>query len=186
MKSKFFIAIAFIGILLVVTACGTPSVDSASEHVEDEHVEDEHAEDEHVEDGHAEDGHAEDEHMEEEMEMDHSHVEAPDEFADLTNPFAGDADAVAAGQELFVTNCVTCHGPEGAGDGAAAVGLDPKPANLGDNEMMSMLSDGYLFWRVSKGGLTEPFNSAMPAWETGLTNEQLWQIISYVRTFTEQ
>ena len=63
-------------------------------------------------------------------------------------------------------------GAEGAGDGVAAVGLDPKPANLGDSEMMSTLTDGYLFWRVSKGGAMEPFNSAMPAWDPGLTEEQ--------------
>ena len=119
-------------------------------------------------------------------QMDHMHVEAPDEFASLTNPYAGDTDAIAVGQEIFVTNCVTCHGPKGAGDGDASAGLDPKPANLGDNEMMSTLTDGYLFWRVSKGGAMEPFNSAMPSWEQGLTEEQRWQVISYVRTFSEQ
>ena len=48
--------------------------------------------------------------------------------------------------------------------------------------MMNELSDGYLFWRVSLGGQMEPFNSAMPAWEAGLSEEQRWQVISYVRT----
>jgi hypothetical protein len=56
--------------------------------------------------------------------------------------------------------------------------LDPKPATLADGVMMNELSDGYLFWRVSKGGAMEPFNSAMPAWESGLTEEQRWQVIS--------
>ena len=73
-------------------------------------------------------------------QMDHMHVEAPDEFASLTNPYAGDTDAIAVGQEIFVTNCVTCHGPKGAGDGDASAGLDPKPANLGDNEMTAQPS----------------------------------------------
>ena len=184
---KGFISMILISIvlLLFVAACGG----GASEEVDaDEHIE---AEDEHME---AEDEHmeGEDEHMEEEMdmeegmEMDHGHVEAPDEFASLTNPFAGDADAIAAGKELCVTNCVSCHGPEGAGDGAAAEALDPKPANLGDTTMMTTLTDGYLFWRVSKGGAMEPFNSAMIAWEGALSEEQRWQVISYVRTFSEQ
>ena len=167
-------AIVFsIALIFLVVACGGNASEEASEaeHMEDEHM----GEGEHMD---------EDEHMDD--KMDHMHVEAPDEFASLTNPFAGDTDAIAAGQEIFVTNCVTCHGPEGAGDGDAAAGLDPKPADLGDNEMMSTLTDGYLFWRVSKGGTIEPFNSAMPSWEQSLTEEQRWQVISYVRTFSEQ
>jgi mono/diheme cytochrome c family protein len=116
------------------------------------------------------------------MDMDHAHVEAPDEFASLTNPFASDEEAVAAGKVIFETSCAVCHGPEGKGDGPAAEALDPKPATLADGAMMGTLSDGYLFWRVSQGGMIEPFNSAMPAWETGLTEEQRWQVISYVRS----
>jgi mono/diheme cytochrome c family protein len=123
--------------------------------------------------------------MDTEMDMDHGHVEAPDEFASLTNPFAGDAEAVAAGKVIFETSCATCHGPEGMGDGPAAEALDPKPASLADGAMMNDLSDGYLFWRVSKGGAMEPFNSAMPPWETGFTEEQRWQVISFVRTLSD-
>ena len=172
MKRPLVALLVSMAFLLLLSACGGGSSEEAAE---DQHVEDEHAD----EDEHA----GEDEHMEDEME--HMHVEAPDEFASLTNPFTDDSDAIAAGQEIFVTNCVTCHGPEGAGDGDAAAGLDPKPADLGDHDMMSELSDGYLFWRVTKGGTIEPFNSAMPSWEQGLTEEQRWQVISYVRTFSE-
>lgn len=171
MKRLLSVVLVSIAFIFLFAACGG----AASEEVaEDEHME---AEDEHME---------EEMDMEEGMDMDHAHVEAPNEFASLTNSFAGDADAIAAGKEIFVTNCVTCHGPEGAGDGVGAVGLDPQPADLGDRQMMPTLSDGYLFWRVSKGGAIEPFNSAMIAWEGTLTEEQRWQVISYVRTFTEQ
>lgn len=117
--------------------------------------------------------------------MDHAHVEAPDEFASLINPFAGDHEAIEAGDVIFQTNCATCHGPEGRGDGPAAEGLDPKPATLADRTMMNTLTDGYLFWRTSKGGQMEPFNSAMPAWEAGLTEQQRWQVISFLRTLAD-
>lgn len=173
-KSVIFISLF---LLLFVAACGGGT---SEEVAEEEHVEEVHMED---------DGMGNGQMMDEDMpmeEMDHGHVEAPDEFAGLTNPYAGDADAIAAGQEIFVTNCVLCHGPEGAGDGVGAAGLDPQPANLGDRQMMPSLTDGYLFWRVSKGGAMEPFNSAMIAWEGALTEEQRWQVISYVRTFSEQ
>ena len=165
MKRSLVLILALLGVLLVVTACGGSSEETADADNAEEHVEDE---------------------MDEMDDMDHGHVEAPDEFAGLANPFSGDADAIAAGQEIFTINCVTCHGPTGAGDGVAAVGLDPQPANLGDNEMMVTLTDGYLFWRVTKGGVMEPFNSAMPSWEQGLTEEQRWQAISYIRTLSEQ
>jgi mono/diheme cytochrome c family protein len=124
-----------------------------------------------------------DEHMDDHDAM-HIHADPPDEFAALTNPEAEHEEAIAAGQELFTIHCVTCHGPEGRGDGEGGVNLDPKPANLADGAMMGGLSDGYLFWRISKGGAFEPFNSAMPAWEQAFTEEQRWQLVSYLRTLS--
>lgn len=118
--------------------------------------------------------------------MDHMHVQAPAEFASLENPFAEDHEAIEAGAETFNTLCATCHGEGGKGDGPGSAELDPKPADLSDGVMMGDLSAGYLFWRVSKGGAMEPFNSAMPAWEEGLTEEQRWQVISYIRTLSGQ
>lgn len=123
--------------------------------------------------------HIDDEHS---AMMAHAHVDPPSEYAQLTNPFAGDAAAIAAGQTVFNTNCTTCHGPQGQGDGPTAVGLNPKPANLADRQMLDSLSDGYLFWRVSEGGAMAPFNSAMPSWKAALSEEQRWQLISYVRS----
>lgn len=117
-------------------------------------------------------------------EIDHEHAEAPAEFDGLTNPLAGDAAAVTAGQVIYETNCATCHGQTGHGDGPAAESLDPKPASLANAAMMNEMTDGYLFWRVSKGGQMDPFNSAMPAWGKTLTDKQIWQAISYVRTLS--
>lgn len=130
---------------------------------------------------HSADEHANTEQMME-TEMDHAHVDAPNDFAALENPFSGDASALEAGKVIFETNCAACHGISGQGDGPAAAGLNPAPANLSDGDMIGMLSDGYLFWRVSKGGMMEPFNSMMPAWENVLSEDQRWQAISYVRS----
>jgi len=108
--------------------------------------------------------------------------EVPAAFRDLVNPLAGDPQAVAAGGEAFAALCSQCHGPGGAGDGPAGVGIDPGPGNLTDAERMTGLSDGYLFWRISEGGAFEPFNSLMPAWGTLLSEREIWELASYIRT----
>jgi mono/diheme cytochrome c family protein len=119
------------------------------------------------------------------MGMEHEHVETPAEYEGLTNPFAGDQEAIAEGAALFAATCATCHGETGMGDGPASVGLDPKPAALADQEMMQTMSDSYLFWRVNEGGAMEPFNSAMPSWKAVYGEDQIWKILAFVRTLGE-
>jgi mono/diheme cytochrome c family protein len=116
--------------------------------------------------------------------MMHGHAEVPAEYANLTNPLLDDATAMTAGQAIFEANCAACHGQTGAGDGPAGVALNPKPADLADGAMMHELSDSYLYWRISRGGTMPPFNSAMPAWEAQLSETEIWQVISYVRTLS--
>lgn len=107
----------------------------------------------------------------------------PAPYAGKTNPMAGDPGAVQAGEEIFQINCASCHGQTGAGDGPAAMGLSPKPVNL--MEVGGKLSDAYMFWRISEGGGMAPFNSAMPAWKGILSEEKIWQTVSYIRTLHE-
>lgn len=38
-------------------------------------------------------------------------------------------ELIAKGKASFDINCSPCHGPKGAGDGPAAVALNPKPRN---------------------------------------------------------
>lgn len=106
--------------------------------------------------------------------------EPPDDYANRSNPLSSDVNAVSEGEGLFQANCSSCHGPKGQGDGPAAGGLEPKPQNLAKNQ--ASLSDAYLYWRISEGGLIEPFNSVMPSWKGILIEEQIWQIITYLRT----
>lgn len=161
-----------VGALFILTACNAAPVAAPEAQAGGSHA---------AQSGSMEHGmeHAGDEHG---AATAHAHIDPPAEYAQLTNPVAGDAAAIAAGQTIFNTNCMTCHGAQGRGDGPTAVGLNPKPANLADRQMMGMLSDGYLFWRVSEGGAMAPFNSAMPSWKAALSEEQRWQVISYLRS----
>jgi mono/diheme cytochrome c family protein len=111
--------------------------------------------------------------------MSRHHATIPDEYANQSNPLTQDEDTLASGAEIYTTQCASCHGEEGMGDGPAAGGLDPQPAPL--IHTGRMLGDDYLFWRVSEGGAMAPFNSAMPAWNSALEEEERWQVISYIR-----
>lgn len=104
----------------------------------------------------------------------------PPEYAGKTNPHSGDANAAAKGKTLYQANCVTCHGPTGHGDGPAGAALDPKPANLA--VLQKNLGDDFLLWRISEGGAMAPFNSQMPSWKSILSEDQIWLVITYLRT----
>lgn len=98
----------------------------------------------------------------------------PAEYAGKTNPLG--ADAATVGATVFNTNCSTCHGPQGHGDGPAGAALDPAPKNL--VELGKIASDDYFFWRISTGRS----GTSMVAWKGILTDEQIWQVIAYIHT----
>ena len=102
--------------------------------------------------------------------------EAPAEAKELKNPVTADADSLKNGKELYKTNCVMCHGENGAGDGPMAANLNPKPAPL-SKETIGSDTDGELFWKISKGKLP------MFAFEKMLTEKDRWHIVNYIRTF---
>jgi mono/diheme cytochrome c family protein len=98
----------------------------------------------------------------------------PAEYAGLTNPLG--SEAAEQGAEVFKTNCQACHGPQGHGDGPAGQALEPKPRNLA--EIQAEAGDDFLFWRIREG---KP-GTSMVAWKGILTDEQIWQTVSFIRT----
>jgi mono/diheme cytochrome c family protein len=101
----------------------------------------------------------------------------PTEYAGLTNPLG--VEAATQGTEVFKTNCEMCHGPQGHGDGPAGQALDPRPRNLA--ELQTKASDDFLFWRIREG---KP-GTSMVAWKGILTDEQIWQVISFIRSLKQ-
>ena len=102
-----------------------------------------------------------------------------------------DASALAEGKTIYGQHCVFCHGDALKGDGLFADALRPRPANFSDPGTIAQLQETYLFWRIAKGGPGLPpegkgWNSAMPAWEGTLSEEEIWQVIMYLYDATNQ
>src|SRR5262245_27981758 len=98
---------------------------------------------------------------------------------------------VENGRRVYYRNCVFCHGDNLSGNGMFVHGLDPIPTNFTDAGTIAMLRDTFLFWRISKGGpgLPEeggPWDTAMPAWEKFLKDDEMWDAILFLYDFTAQ
>jgi len=113
-------------------------------------------------------------------DTDVTRAQPPSDYSSMTNPVAGNADAAAAGKELYSQNCASCHGDSGKGDGAAAAALDPKPRDL--TNTAANASDAYIHWVVSEGGTAASLSSSMPAFKGVLTDDNIWQLVTYIKT----
>jgi mono/diheme cytochrome c family protein len=96
---------------------------------------------------------------------------------------------VENGRRVYYQNCVFCHGDNLGGNGMFVHGLDPIPTNFADGDTIANLRETFLFWRAAKGGpgLPEeggPWDSAMPAWEKFLKEEELWDVLLFIYDFT--
>ncbi len=103
----------------------------------------------------------------------------PGEYAGKRNPLGNSAEDLARGKTLYQSNCAACHGAQGQGDGPAGENLNPRPANIARFAKMPMASDPYLYWTISEGGT--PVNSAMPPFKNVLKEQEIWQLIAYLR-----
>jgi mono/diheme cytochrome c family protein len=108
----------------------------------------------------------------------------PADAAKTENPTTANDESIAKGQDLFMTpkgNCVFCHGETGSGNEANLPKLRRKPANLSNTERMSKLSDGELYWKVTRG-----IKGIMPAYDDPkLTAEERWHLVNFVRTLAK-
>jgi hypothetical protein len=98
---------------------------------------------------------------------------------------------VENGRQVYYRNCVFCHGDNMGGNGMYAHALNPIPTNFADGQTLPNLSESFLFWRISKGGpgMPEegaPWDTAMPAWEKLLKEEEMWDVILFLYDFTGQ
>lgn len=96
----------------------------------------------------------------------------PAPYGGKTNPLAGNTSAIAAGKAVFASECADCHSANAGG------------SSRGANLLLTVkeASEAYLFWRVNEGGRIAPFNSRMPSFKNQLTENQIWQVISFLQS----
>ena len=95
-----------------------------------------------------------------------------------TSPKIGDLAATAKGKELFATNCASCHGPEGKGDGPAGLSLNPPPRNQTDTKQYKYGYGELGIFRTVKHGIPGTGMAAFPQ----LSDDDIWCVANFVRT----
>jgi mono/diheme cytochrome c family protein len=90
--------------------------------------------------------------------------------------------AVFRGGLVYANYCVTCHGINADGNGRAARLHTPRPANLRASDK----NDAYIGLIVRKGGETLGRSAGMPPWGEELTDEQIGDVVAFVRSVNAQ
>ena len=89
------------------------------------------------------------------------------------------------GKRVYYQDCRACHGDALQGRGHYSQGFNPAPLNFQDVGTIAQLTESFVFWRIAKGGPGlpnegTPWNSAMPAWENFLTQDEIWSVIIFL------
>lgn len=105
--------------------------------------------------------------------------ELPAEYRDLENPLPQDSATRNVGMRLFLNKgCAACHGSHADGRGPAARNLTPAPANFATGTILHEHTDAFLYWRISEG----KHGTAMPRWDGVLTEQERWEIVTFLRS----
>ncbi len=86
--------------------------------------------------------------------------------------------AVFRGGLVYANYCVTCHGINADGNGRAARLHNPRPANLRASDK----NDDYIGLIVRRGGEALGRSARMPPWAEELTDEQIQDVVAFVRS----
>ncbi len=99
----------------------------------------------------------------------------------LTSPLPSSPEIVEQGQALYNGKgaCFNCHGKDGGGNGPLAAQLNPSPRNFQHHGFWRHRTEGEIFWVIKNGSV----GTSMVGFGGQLTDEEIWRIIQYMRSF---
>jgi mono/diheme cytochrome c family protein len=99
----------------------------------------------------------------------------------LTSPLPSSPKIVEQGKALYhgKGTCFNCHGKDGDGNGPLAAQLDPSPRNFQHDGFWRHRTEGEIFWVIKNGSV----GSSMVGFNEQLTDEEIWSLIQYMRSF---
>ncbi|MCX6258379.1 MAG: cytochrome c [Bacteroidia bacterium] len=103
--------------------------------------------------------------------------EVPKEYKTMKNPVKAGDEAIKAGKAKYSTTCKSCHGPKGLGDGPKSKTLKTPSGDFSVD--LKGQADGELFYKTKTG------RGDMPAYDKKVTDEDIWSIVHYLRTFAK-
>ena len=81
-----------------------------------------------------------------------------------------------SGKRIYTSNCASCHGPRGAGDGPLAAALNPRPPALADPVVMRAVTPEMMYQKIEIGVK----GTAMPSFSGKLSPAERWNVVAYL------
>lgn len=95
-----------------------------------------------------------------------------------TNPIAATVDSINRGSTTYASSCARCHGFDARGGGPdSGTTTAVPPALTGPSSHLTAHSDGDLFSFIHDG-----LADGMPSWAGTLTDNQIWDVINFLRS----
>ncbi len=95
----------------------------------------------------------------------------------VKNPTASNGESISRGQEAFSHYCAACHGLDGQNTGVPFADSMSPPVPSLKSDRVQAYSDGQIHWVITNG----IFPSGMPAAQGILTDDEIWDIVIYIR-----
>jgi len=101
----------------------------------------------------------------------------------VAEPGATPSDPGFDAAGAYAMACSSCHGATGAGDGPAAVALDPKPASFADPAFWEGRDDDRVLTAILEGGAAVGASPLMAPWGVLYNEAQGRALVAYLKTF---
>ena len=95
----------------------------------------------------------------------------------VVNPLSADEQTIRRGRKNFSNYCMVCHGLDGQNSGVPFADRMSPPVPLLNSSLVQSYSDGQLKWVIEHG----IFPSRMPASKGILGDDEMWEIVTYMR-----